>query len=429
MDDKIHKCFISSTFNDLKEERRRVIEAILDAHQLPAGMENFNASDKSQWDYIKMMLEDCDYFIVIVAHRYGSTDEGGMSYTEKETRYALDKGIPVLTFIISDTAAWPHEGYEDDPDKKVRLKQFKGYLTADKLVKYWTDKSDLAAKVTSALHEVIKSHPRPGYIRGDSADRPKGEPAARRQPEFAVEFEGKPEIKIDLSRIRHVDYAPLREHEKEISHCQPEELGISDSDVDDWNYSLSDFNDEIDKYNEQAAEYNRRLTAIELPFSISNIGTLKANDLVLTMEFPEWIVIFDGEDELKKPRQPDIPLNPVTAAMNRLKEKKRTIAVKPVMGLSANFMGVPQLRAPMFQVPNLGAMVRRTEYLIINSEHIAEYQAESLQHRSSLNCDLLRLLPVEKKPMAGIVKISSICDELSEPQLIEIPILMDWFSE
>lgn len=99
------------------------------------------------------------------------------------------------------------------------------------------------------------------------------------------------------------------------------------------------------------------------------------------------------------------------------------------MGFSANFMGVSQLRDSMFQVPNLEALVRRTEDLIINSEHIAEYQAKSLQHRSSLNCDLLRLLPVEKKPMADVVKISSICDELSEPQLIEIPILMDWFSE
>lgn len=154
--EKIYKCFISSTFEDLKEERRRVIEAVLDARQLPAGMGNFNASNQAQWEYIRKMLEDTDYFIVIAAHRYGSTDEGGMSYTEKEGRYALDMGLPVLTFIINDSVEWPHAAYEDGADRKVRLNQFKNFLKTDKMVKYWDNKDYLAAKVTAALRQAVR---------------------------------------------------------------------------------------------------------------------------------------------------------------------------------------------------------------------------------------------------------------------------------
>lgn len=42
-----------------------------------------------------------------------------LSYTEKEVRHALDSGLPVLTFIINNSANWPHTAYEDAPDKKV----------------------------------------------------------------------------------------------------------------------------------------------------------------------------------------------------------------------------------------------------------------------------------------------------------------------
>lgn len=37
------------------------------------------------------MLDDCDYYILIVGGRYGSLDDDGTGYTEKEYNYALQK--------------------------------------------------------------------------------------------------------------------------------------------------------------------------------------------------------------------------------------------------------------------------------------------------------------------------------------------------
>ncbi|WKK71475.1 DUF4062 domain-containing protein [Rathayibacter oskolensis] len=83
--------FISSTFTDLIEERRAVTEGLLKIDCLPAGMELFPASDDDQWTLIKGMIDQCDYYLIVSAGRYGSTDDDGVSYTEKEYDYAVQR--------------------------------------------------------------------------------------------------------------------------------------------------------------------------------------------------------------------------------------------------------------------------------------------------------------------------------------------------
>lgn len=44
--EKRYQVFISSTFEDLKEERKAIIETLLNAKYIPAGMEMFLASNE-----------------------------------------------------------------------------------------------------------------------------------------------------------------------------------------------------------------------------------------------------------------------------------------------------------------------------------------------------------------------------------------------
>ena len=46
---KRYQIFISSTFADLKDERRMVMQAVLERKCFPAGMELFPAIDKKQF--------------------------------------------------------------------------------------------------------------------------------------------------------------------------------------------------------------------------------------------------------------------------------------------------------------------------------------------------------------------------------------------
>ena len=75
---------------------------------IPVGMEQFPASSLSQWEYIKKMVDMSDYYLLIVAGKYGSIDpEENISYTEKEYRYAVNIGMPVLAFLHKNVDQLP----------------------------------------------------------------------------------------------------------------------------------------------------------------------------------------------------------------------------------------------------------------------------------------------------------------------------------
>jgi hypothetical protein len=116
--------FISSTYEDLKDEREQVIKACLEMGHIPVGMEMFSAADEEQWQIIKRQIDESDYYVVLIAHRYGSVVDG-LSYTEKEYDYAVQQGVPTLGFIISDDARWPSKWVEAGDEVKERLNAFK----------------------------------------------------------------------------------------------------------------------------------------------------------------------------------------------------------------------------------------------------------------------------------------------------------------
>lgn len=86
-----YQVFVSSTYDDLRAERQQATQAILEAGFFPSGMELFPASNDAQWELIKRVIEESDYYVVIVAGRYGSLCPEGMSYTEMEYDYAVRK--------------------------------------------------------------------------------------------------------------------------------------------------------------------------------------------------------------------------------------------------------------------------------------------------------------------------------------------------
>src|SRR3954464_8254349 len=107
--DKKFQVFVSSTRDDLYKERDAAMKAILEIGHIPVGMEMFSAADDDSWTLIKRQIDESDYYIVVTAYRYGSTAPDGFSYTEKEYDYACGIGMPVLGFVIDDSASWPQD--------------------------------------------------------------------------------------------------------------------------------------------------------------------------------------------------------------------------------------------------------------------------------------------------------------------------------
>lgn len=169
-----YQVFISSTFDDLKEERRKVQDTILSMYQFPIGMEMFSAADEDQWEIIKETIDSSDYYVLIIGHRYGSViEEGeyaGISYTQKEFYYALEKKIPVLAFLIDDTVAVTPDKMEQDAEKKEKLQLFIEEVKNRRTVQWWTNKDDLANKVMNSLNKQLQRRNRSGWIKVDELD-------------------------------------------------------------------------------------------------------------------------------------------------------------------------------------------------------------------------------------------------------------------
>lgn len=166
-----YQVFISSTFTDLVDERREVMQALLEMDCLPAGMELFPAGDTDQWTLIKGVIEQSDYYLVILGGRYGSTTAEGISFTEKEYDYAVELGIPVMGFVPSEPEGIP-VGKTDRSDAAAeRLTAFRKKVQL-RMTKDWRNAEDLGSKVTRGLMHLIKTNPRPGWVRGDQAMSP-----------------------------------------------------------------------------------------------------------------------------------------------------------------------------------------------------------------------------------------------------------------
>lgn len=166
--DKRYQVFVSSTYTDLLEARAEVMQALLELNCMPAGMELFPAANEEQWSWIKRVIDESDYYLVVVAGRYGSIAKStGLAYTEMEYRYALETKKPVIGFLHSDPVQLAAKHCEQTDDGRTKLASFRD-LVGSKLCKMWTTPADLGAKVSRSLTQLMKAHPAVGWVRSDA---------------------------------------------------------------------------------------------------------------------------------------------------------------------------------------------------------------------------------------------------------------------
>lgn len=169
MNKKIYQVFVSSTYIDLKDERSAVEQVLISSDCLPIGMERFPSSNLEQFEYIKSVLRNVDYYVLIIGGRYGNVNsETGLSYTEMEYDFAVEQGIPILIFL-KDSSAISRD--KMDIESIDKLDKFIEKATNKRLRgNTFKDINELKVQVLQSITSEKNISPRPGWVRADFGD-------------------------------------------------------------------------------------------------------------------------------------------------------------------------------------------------------------------------------------------------------------------
>lgn len=170
---KHYTVFVSSTFEDMKDIRKAVLERLYSTEDfMPIGMENFMASDSSQLDYIRDRLNDTDIYVLLLGGRYGTlTPHGDKSYTHKE--YEMSKANPnvrVLSFVCSNPGDLTEQKRWRDDAERDKLMKFTAEVKNNTMVKFWnvgTSPEEIAGDVLQSVVREKETESLRGWIRGE----------------------------------------------------------------------------------------------------------------------------------------------------------------------------------------------------------------------------------------------------------------------
>ena len=300
---KKYQIFISSTYKDLKTQRTKVRDAILRLNDFPVGMEMFGARDEKQWEIIKEQIDTSDYYVLIIGKCFGSQVPGeDISYTQKEYRYAKERRIPILAFIIEDDAPVPPSFEDIEPELVTKLKKFIREVKSDRTVDSWSNADELAMKVITSLTLQKQSKPRPGWTRIEGFDIEASQAELVRQNVRIRELEEENAVLRSSTEMREpkLNIRLLNTVKIRIKNVELEPI-ILDDEMEQLINSRSDkayfITHDYRKYTD-ARKRRRDIIASHtgLDFFVENTGTKAATNITIEMEIPPDLRVYEDLD-------------------------------------------------------------------------------------------------------------------------------------
>ena len=147
--------YLSSTYEDLKDYRRAVFEALRKIGHDVIAMEDYVATDQRPVQKCLDDVANVDIIVGLFGFRYGyvpppeHNNPEGLSITELELREAERLGKPCLPFVVSDETPWPPkfiDGFKDQPINRLR-----NYLLTEKTASFFSSSDGLVKQVIEAI--------------------------------------------------------------------------------------------------------------------------------------------------------------------------------------------------------------------------------------------------------------------------------------
>jgi hypothetical protein len=151
--------FVSSVYDELKDYRKAVFDAVLRAKLVPIGMEweDIARSDTTSVAS-RAMLDEASVYVGVFAQRYGRV-------TIEELRYAEELGLPILVFFAEEQLN--KRDVEPDSARAQQLDAIKDELRKERTVASFRTAEELSTKVLRSLLTLREE----GKLTATSADR------------------------------------------------------------------------------------------------------------------------------------------------------------------------------------------------------------------------------------------------------------------
>lgn len=155
-----YQFFISSTYKDLIAERQIAINAIMKMGHIPAGMELFTATGEEQFKSIKPIIDESDYYLIILGGKYGTViKDEEISYTEKEFNYALSVNKRIIAFVYNEPENLPINKRETKTSNMNRFNNFRKKILNNRMVYMWKNHIDLSQGILTSINNVVNNYP------------------------------------------------------------------------------------------------------------------------------------------------------------------------------------------------------------------------------------------------------------------------------
>jgi tetratricopeptide (TPR) repeat protein len=148
---------ISSTAVDLPVHREAATNACLSMELRPIAMEYFPASNADAIAESLAKVDEADIYIGIYAHRYGTVPEGhAISITEMEFDRAVERGLPILVFLMGRGHLITADMKEDGEGAQANLKRFKEKASTGRVRKEFDSPEQLRTRIVESLHALLE---------------------------------------------------------------------------------------------------------------------------------------------------------------------------------------------------------------------------------------------------------------------------------
>jgi hypothetical protein len=150
--------FISLTYEDLRECRRKAWEVLRSFAADVRGMEKFGARKEAPLETCLAEVDQCNIFVGIIGFRLGSIDcESGKSFTQWEYERAYKYNKDVRIYLMDDSTAIVPARFVDRDERHIKLEDFKHLLRDRHTVATFVSVDDLDKKLDKDLRSLLSS--------------------------------------------------------------------------------------------------------------------------------------------------------------------------------------------------------------------------------------------------------------------------------